>query len=430
MVRMLINFRLYICILLYNSLILSYIKLIILSVKQIFKSLYVFAHTNRTIVLLIVVLVGIILRYLVSLRGYNYDFESYTIVGEIVDRGGNVYLETFRYNYGPVWFYILGLFYKIAHIFHGDNITIFRYLIITFLTAVDIGIFLFILKKYGAFKSILFFLNPVSIIITGYHNQFDNFAILTALLSIDMLNNSKQNNFKALALLGFSLMIKHIFIFFPFWLFLKNDNFKDKMFALLTPILIFVISFLPFWSSGKDGIIHNVVLYASFANAPFWNGILPQVLQNIISYIPKAHFLLFIATVISSGFIFRKKNYLEMGLFYTTILVIFSYAIANQYLAIVIPFVAIYSNFFLHLFTLFSTWHLIVDPNGLHIGLAQRINPEKLFGYADYKLIITSLLLGLIWIFYKKEILFGINNFKNFVREEFKFQLLSLRKTD
>jgi hypothetical protein len=49
------------------------------------------------------VAIGVGLRIWVSTLGYNFDFESYAVVASIIDSGGNVYAETHRYNYGPVW---------------------------------------------------------------------------------------------------------------------------------------------------------------------------------------------------------------------------------------------------------------------------------------------------------------------------------------
>ncbi|CAM8376021.1 hypothetical protein MCEMHM7_00896 [Candidatus Methylopumilus planktonicus] len=50
---------------------------------------------------------GLGIRLFCASRGYNWDVDSYRVVADIVARGGNVYQETGRYNYGPIWFYIL-----------------------------------------------------------------------------------------------------------------------------------------------------------------------------------------------------------------------------------------------------------------------------------------------------------------------------------
>jgi hypothetical protein len=108
--------------------------------------------------------------------GYNYDFESHLIVGKIVSSGGNVYAETSRYNYGPIFSLCLGLFYYLSS-FLGNPSFAYRMFIVCFLTCFDIALSFLLYKKYKSMSiAALFFLNPVSIIITGYHNQFDVLA--------------------------------------------------------------------------------------------------------------------------------------------------------------------------------------------------------------------------------------------------------------
>ncbi len=60
------------------------------------------------------ILAGVAIRFLFMQAGYNYDFESYCVVGDLAAAGKNVYANTHRYNYGPVWFTLLGLFWKAA----------------------------------------------------------------------------------------------------------------------------------------------------------------------------------------------------------------------------------------------------------------------------------------------------------------------------
>ena len=52
---------------------------------------------------LVVVVLGVALRLWMATLGHNWDLASYQTVAQIVDAGGNVYAETERYNYGPLW---------------------------------------------------------------------------------------------------------------------------------------------------------------------------------------------------------------------------------------------------------------------------------------------------------------------------------------
>ena len=97
---------------------------------------------------IIVLLLGITLRLILPLRGFNYDIESWKIAADIMAQGGNVYGQTGRYNYGPIWFYILhGLDQYFGSGF-GELIA-FRWKVAIFLTGVDIAIYIFLLRLYG-----------------------------------------------------------------------------------------------------------------------------------------------------------------------------------------------------------------------------------------------------------------------------------------
>ena len=144
---------------------------------------------------------------------------------------GNVYQETQRYNYGPVWFYILS-FIDTLPFPMSDPLLSLRWKVTGFLSIIDIAIATCLYRWYGFKIATLFFLNPISIIITGYHCQFDNLAILCALISIKILDkNARIISYKTLLgliLLGLCLTIKHLLFLFPFWLAFKNTRWRDK----------------------------------------------------------------------------------------------------------------------------------------------------------------------------------------------------------
>ncbi len=59
--------------------------------------------------MILVVVSGTAVRLYLAYEFYgNYDTTSYEIVAAIVKRGGNVYAETSRYNYSPLWSLMLG----------------------------------------------------------------------------------------------------------------------------------------------------------------------------------------------------------------------------------------------------------------------------------------------------------------------------------
>lgn len=386
-----------------------------------------------TITLSLVVLVGVLLRFYAMTRGHNFDFESYKIVGDIVVNGGNVYAETFRYNYGPIWFSILGFFYWIGSLFASHEL-IFRILIVALLTSVDLGIAIILKKKYGTLAFVLFFLNPISIIISGYHNQFDNVALFIGMLGVllypkDDKKFSKSHMYSAVVI-GLSLMTKHIFFILPIWFFLRAKSLKVKLVMLTVPIVMFLASFLPFVAEGFSGIKQNVFMYKSFANAPLLNLVFSDQIVNFIN----PTFVL-IATLIAAGFLTRKIPVFVSMLWYTLLLVVVSPAIANQYLVIAMPAAVAFGIVWFTPYIYSSMALLMVSSyEGVYSSKLAVLFPKKLLDTVSatpdlthYNIIIGFLFFGtLIYIIYTYEKSLLVRGFK-WVKSEVLFQIKSLR---
>lgn len=351
---------------------------------------------NSNLLLLGVVFIGVGLRLLVSSLGHNYDLDSFRIVAEIVGRGGNVYAETARYNYGPVWFGILGAFDWGAGLSGGNREAMFRVVLVCFLTLVDLGIAWALLREKGRLVACLFFLNPISILITGYHNQFDNLALLLGFGAVMVMQDRfeervDRRKLLGLGLLGLSLMTKHILFAFPLWLAVKQKGWEQKALVLAVPVVIFGLGFLPFWGEGQSGIIENVFLYDSRHNQIFYRLFIPVLIRPILS-----SSILWLAMLVVFAFLYRRKRVFENLLFYTCVLTAFSPAIANQYLVIPLPFLSVFPNLISLAYTGLGTVHLLNDNDGLHLEIVRQIlglgrNPF-------YAAMVTLLLMQLGWL--------------------------------
>jgi hypothetical protein len=195
-----------------------------------------------------------------------------------------------------------------------------------------------------------------------------------------------------LFVLGLSLATKHLFFAFPFWLAVKQRGIGRKIGIVLLPVGVFLLTFVPYWSEGRAGILNNVFHYHSFNNDYFYNLFVPLGLQFMFSSRAIWFFLLaFFA------FVWRRKNTVESLLLYTAVLVTASPAVVNQYLAIPVPFVATHFNVFTLLYTAFGTLHLLVDVNGLHLA---GIIPGTCADISIY-----MLCLGLLWIIGRQRLL-------------------------
>ncbi|MDD5569944.1 MAG: hypothetical protein PHD97_02190 [Bacteroidales bacterium] len=315
---------------------------------------------------LIIVFLGVILRLLAMTQGKNFDFDSFKIVGEIVNNGGNVYAETYRYNYAPVFSILLGSFYYISSFFE-NQIYAYRILIVCFLTCFDIALALLLYKKYKKMSiAALFLLNPVSIIITGFHNQFDNVAVFIGYLGCLLINDKNESFTKKdivpVLLLSLSLITKHLLFIFPLWiLFNQNLPKRKKIIYAVIPVMLFLLSFVPYLHNGYEGIIKNVFLYQSKNNFPlihiFFKGL----------HIESSYIFCFIILMVLLGYLTRKKRFEEQILFYFLGLVCFTSGMANQYLAVPVISICIFGGFLKYFYFTLTGLYLILDSDGFNL---------------------------------------------------------------
>jgi hypothetical protein len=335
-------------------------------VDAIFKKTLV---KNKIYILIsVVLLTGIMLRYLVMFWGHNYDFDSYCIVGRLVSESKNVYANTSRYNYGPMFLYIQGLCYKLSLLTPNYLLT-YRLLIVFILCLGDIGIACFLYKKYSPAIAFVFFLNPVSIIITGYHNQFDNLAVWAALLSSQYFNEDKKITLQDLffvIIMSICLITKHILFMMPIWLLIsKRLPFNKKIIYSFLPILLYMTSFIPFIVNdvqAVNGVLKNVFLYRSFNNSPLF-----YLFYKIFKIPDYCYFYIFIIIICFMGWYFRDRKYQDNIMLYLLCLISFSSAIANQYLVIPVAALCVFSKYIKYLYFIIIGGFLIFEGNGLHL---------------------------------------------------------------
>lgn len=280
---------------------------------------------------------------------HGYDFQSYLIVAESMSDSSNPY-STGRYNYGPIWAVIVWTVKLIC----GSDVT-FRLGLASILILTDLGISLWLKRNGYLLASLFLLISPISIAISARHLQFDNLAVLFALLSVSQISRTNSNlvtkyDVRACLLLALSLMTKHIFIIFPLWLALRQTSTKKKFLYLLVPPGMFFLSLVPFWLNNPKSVVENVISYSSLKNAPFLYAILPDGLVNslVSTHLATPMFLTIVGLV---GLKLKHIPIVLLPLVYTVTVVVFSSAIADQYLAIPVAAALVFFNlgFFLWL---------------------------------------------------------------------------------
>ena len=377
--------------------------------------------------LVLVTLVGFILRIWVSYYGYNSDFSSWEMNLKHFKADESIY--TFgNFDYSPAWVYILYLIDFINIPISNNNYliqnlpgSVFRLKLIIFLSLIDFFIFYNLYKNYSLKIGLLFFINPISIWITGFHNAFDNIPILLAFLAIIAYekNKFKDKIIIPLLLLSLSIVVKHILFFFPVWWACKEKKLLNKILILTVPYLIFAFSFIQFLPNEFSQVFHRFCCVYKFSNGPFWGMFGPKIIHMYFELQT-----LFSIILIVLGFLVVNKSLKESFLLYLMAIVAFSSMTYTQYLAIPLIALAIIWNRKCLIYIILVVLLYLVDGDQLSIqSLREPLNWDLRSTRIGYYPIILTLLV----IFTER--LLGEKKFKLYLKNVFYFITKKIKKS-
>lgn len=285
----------------------------------------------------IALLLGIVARCWVATWGWNYDLESFQLVAQIGLAGDCVYNETPRYNYGISWFALLTALKWLQLQSGMHDIASFHLWVAGLLSLVDAATAILLRRWYGNAIGWTFWLNPIGLLLTGFHSQMDNFAVLWALVAWRWLPTRPHWN---ALFMGLSLIQKHIFIFFPITLFFNNQltSWRSKFLYCLISYGLFIGHFIVigFSADAWAGIWQNVFQYGSFEGI----ALLPLLGKWLIPiHWFKFIFIISLLTISSwSSWKFPRHAFA----LYAVAMVALSSAMVTQYLAIPLVAIAMY----------------------------------------------------------------------------------------
>lgn len=298
------------------------------------------------------VLVGLGLRILLAWAYYgNYDQQSYEIVQGIVRTGGNVYAETSRYNYSPLWSFLLaGLDWAGNVLSWPDHATIR-----IFLTLVDALTAYVLLRVSGALAAAIFLLSPVSILITGYHGQFDNLAVL--LLLVTLIAPARATWLLASA----AVLVKQLVL--PITLFLQPAwPYRQRILLAAAAAIVFFLSLVPYMGGGGAlGIVRNVLTYGGLVGDYGITSLHPALAQ------PGAAF--FLRLLLIGAFLLMAarppKEPIRALLLAMLLFPVLTPGFGTQYFMLPIALGAVTRGRMFWLYTAVCTWHLLGSPVNL-----------------------------------------------------------------
>lgn len=345
----------------------------------------------NTIIIIIIITLGLYARLVLSFfREGNVDMRSWKILSDLAVDGKNIYMASSLYGYFPPWIIVLEWLGKINKLF---PLISFHFVVKLFLTLIDcLTLYtLFLIARLNKLNFIsiasLFFLNPISIIITGYHGQFEGLAVLFILLSL-YIYQKKKSFWPAFFIVILGGITKHMF-YNQVIIFLR-EHFHNKRKKIIIYFLISLgISFLtllPYWIEGSKYVIKYLITYSLTMDKYGFVRILKNIgLIKYIDYYKYFFALIFIFLPI----FFNSKNILQNSLLGTLLFIVFGSAMCDQYMVIPVALGALNQTFGLYLYTFYTSIYYLGSPSEFDI------KSWKLF--SDN----TIWLIALIWFIYE-----------------------------
>mgnify|MGYP001591659917 FL=1 len=299
----------------------------------------------------------------------NYDLQSYLQIGELTLKGINIYpnVANLHHPYLPFFLYVE------AFAFWLGQSRIIIIIIIKFINIIlDLGILylVYLLSKKNLKTTFLYAINPVTILITTLHGQFDVIPIFFALLAIYLIQKKKE--LASILSFSFAILTKT-------WpvLFLIPIAQRIKSKSLLPLIIIFPVVFMFIYvylfKSSLLSIGETLLSYQGLWGIwGIWN-LLGK--QRIL--IQKLSTLIFLSCFFSYSWFNKERNIIKNILNLLFFFFIFTTNFSIQYFAWIIPFLIIlkpknYSTLIilitLYLISFYFVWvFLLITPQWLII---------------------------------------------------------------
>lgn len=336
---------------------------------------------GRRLTLLISALAaGVVARLWAQSLPGNWDFGQWINISNAVLEGVDPY-STYGYNYPVPWLMLLAGFQ--AGTIDDSS---FRLLIAVLLTLTDIGICIILARRGYLLAGVLYILSPISIAISGQHQQVESIALFLAFAAAAMLSGRSDKkispvDWAAALLIGLSLAFKPIFLLFPLWLFLRQGPIRRRVLLLMTPLVVLGISVaLAFIPYSPTEVIQRIFGHGGTNNAPFVNAFVPDQLAPWVIESDGAK-LIFVMALVACAWLFRRLDVFEMSLGYTVSAVLFAWAVANQYLLTPMAAVAVYLNIGFLIWLLLATIYLGGNANVLNLWGLREIQPHVMLDW-------------------------------------------------
>lgn len=346
--------------------------------------------------------------------GAGYDIESFQLVGEAFLNGEEIYTSAARgrHPYLPMQMVIIGLSTYLSHTTPLPFV-IWHKLPAVLADVAITGIIYQVFRRWGSAKemaifwALLYAINPISVLVSAYHGQFDSIPSLLLLLSWLTWHFGRHIK-RSAAFEGFAILNKTWpFIFFPVIFIRLPDNRRRLIYSLITlgiPI-IFTTGYVLYHGSDpmpmlRRALTHSGVPgywgFSALLAVPARLGFDPQpILQALLNV---QRILLLLAGLFTLWWT-RRQGALDALL--TIMLAIFTVTqgMGIQWLVWPLAFAVVaQENRWLKWYTLAGTFMMLVHLYGLHLypWANTLLDPQT----ADFLLRVSSIpvwIIVLLW---------------------------------
>jgi hypothetical protein len=283
-------------------------------------------------------------------------------------RGGALYRDA-PYHYSPVWaFLLLGISKAAAPVGIPFEKAVGGLLLLTD-AATAYVLFRIARDRLGrpadraAGTALLFFSNPVSVFVTGFHLQWDNMAILFLLVAVWLAGREPEKRAATSLALAASLLVKHVTFFHP--LLFASRSRRSKWFSVefFLPYGFFFASLLPYWGS-RAAVFEGVFQYRGLAED--YGTAMLRKLPGFPEWAPTA---ILVAATLTAAFAFRRMEVGRACLLLFLVVLIFVPGIVEYYFVWPIALGSLYAGAGYAVFTLLVSAFFLGSPDGLGLPI-------------------------------------------------------------
>ncbi|HLW01177.1 MAG TPA: glycosyltransferase 87 family protein [Ktedonobacterales bacterium] len=207
--------------------------------------------------------------------GAGYDIMSYAIQAQSVLTHHNIYAFTDRYPYPPVWVWLVALAQWVANStgLSFDGLVRFPGMV------GDVGIVALLYRRKGNLAALFYAANPVAILITAGHGQFDGLVMALVVAAWALWENERRHMAWAALALGGAIALKGYPVLLLPGLLIGAESHQRRALLIglaFTPLLVSMLVYSAFFGL-EPAMITHVLGYQSpaifgwglYLNKPF-----------------------------------------------------------------------------------------------------------------------------------------------------------------